>query len=386
MAGRFVAKIDGFETSVMIRRISDSCKVISLYEENGSVYLKTLSTEKKKLTRLCSDNSWNLDIVREYGIWHRIRGYIKRYGIAAGVVIGLALLLILSNIALDIRVVGTDDPDEIRNIKEIVANEGIKPGAYIPSLNFLKAESSLFSISDDIAWVSIGHSGSVVTVNVSMATPRVRSDAGRMPCNIVAKRDGQIIKADVMVGELCTLLGNAVKKGDILVSGIVDNKNGGAYYYHAMASITAQYTQTIELSQSLIDVVSLDKETVYRKYLSFFDFDICITPFVKPFTEAKISSSTVPISFFGIKLPIGIRTVSYTKTKDYEIMYTEAEAKEILMNKINLYEKNLIADQSIISKETDIETNDSGVYIRVEYILQGDIATESPIFIDDKRR
>lgn len=384
--GAFDARIDGFDSAKVIGEISKMPAVISLTNEGETVFVSLPFMYRKRLESICDSCGSLVTIEHEKGIIYFISKYIRRFGIFAGILFCIVVSLFLSNIVLEIRVVGANSEAVESSIKEILAQEGIKAGGYIPSINFLDAQTRLFEVSPDVSWASIGHSGSVVTVNISMPSNKVKSEEGRIPCNIVASHDGRIVSADVLVGEFTSLIGNGVKKGDILVSGIVDNPNGSAYYRHSIAKVIAEYEETVTFDQKLYDRVETDGETVYKKSLCFFEYEIPLPGFKHPSENSRISSDYTPIMFFGLKLPIGIRTDGYTEIITKNKIFSTESAQAELIRKLDIYEKNLIVDKEIIQKDVSVDVIDDTVRLTAKYLLRGDIASESPIFVDDKTK
>lgn len=374
-------KIDGFDTNLIMDSISKCCRVIELYMENETVYAVVPIVKEREVISICERRGYSVEVIARKGVYPYIIRYHKRVGIVIGIGLCILGILFLSNIALRVRVVGANSEEAEKKIRELAAQEGIKAGAYIPSMNFLKLEARLFELSDDIAWVSIGHSGSVITINVSMPTIGVESEERRIPCNIVASRDGVIVKADVLVGEFTSLIGSAVKKGDLLVSGIVENSNGMAYYRHSIANIIAEYNQTITIEQGLYDVDISDGAVHYMKYLQFFELDIPISR--NPDTgESYVSAERIEtVKFFGITLPISVKTVEYTEQISKIKTYTVQEAENVLYERLKGYEEYLLSSQEIVSKNVNMEQIDGIVRLTADYTLRGDICQDSEIFI-----
>lgn len=379
--GTVEARIIGFDSGLIINKLRKECNVISLYIESEAIVIKVPFMNMKKLNEITNKHGFLLEIIEEKGVYYYLRRYFKRFGIAAGALLFIFLSIYLSNIAFKVRIIGVNDPALEYTIRSTAAQEGAKAGAYIPSLNFLEIESKLMELSDDIAWASVGSSGSVITINVSEATKRVKSDAGRIPCNIVASHDGFIVSADVLAGEFTSLVGTAVRKGDVLVSGIVERRNKRAYYYHSIAKVIAEYSETIELEQSLYDRSIVDGEAVYQKHLSLFELDIPISITKRPSGRCKISVTEAPIKLFGVKLPIGIKTIEYREQTSKLKIYTKDEAKKILNDKIDTYEKNLLGNAEIINREIETWLEGDIMKLKAVYTLRGDIARESPIFV-----
>ncbi len=382
--GRFDARIEGFDSSKVVSCVSKLPNIISLNTDGDAVCVTLPFWYRKRLEDIALSCQSIVTIERKKGIVYLLSGYIRRFGIIAGAVFCIATCILLSNIVFDIRVVGAGSEEIEETVKEILAQEGIKAGCYIPSVNFLSVQAKLFNISPNISWVSIGHSGSVVTVNISTPTSRVQTDEGRIPCNIVASHDGMIVSANVLVGELTVLIGDGVKKGDILVSGIVDNNNGTAYYRHSIAKIIAQYEEKVIFEQQLFDKTEADGNTVYRKSLCFFEYEIPIPGFKVPSQNARISEDYTPIMLFGLKLPVGVKTTAYTELITKNKIFTVESAEEILQKRLDTYEKNLIGDLEIVQRNISFEVNDDTVRLTANYVLKGNIARESPIFVDDK--
>lgn len=373
-------RISGFDCARLADELCKSSRIISISSDGDDIVFSAPFYSIGRIKSLCDKKGCVLITEREKGIYYDVRHYLKRYGFALGAIIFIIISFFLSNIVLKVRIVGNLDADSERQIREILKEEGIYAGAYIPNINFRKTSNRLFSISDEVAWASIGNSGSVVSVSVSVVTKKVDSDEGRIPCNIVATHDGQVVKANVMVGELMVLIGSPVKKGEILVSGISENNNGIAYYQHSIARITAEYQETVRLEQKLFDFALADGRTVYKKHFSFFEYDIPLPGGGLPSSYSAVGESYVPIKLFGINLPIGIKTVEYIERVRRGKIYTLKEAEEMLQKKLKTYEDNILSDCEILDKEVTTETYENIVVLTVKYTLSGEIGKESPIF------
>lgn len=380
LIGVITVRIDGFDMGVVINRLRKECKVISLNAKGDTIYATLPFFYEKKLEEISSGNSCVLEITSHKGIYFHLRKYRKRYGFVFGIIAAMVLSIFLSNIVFSIRIVGTDDESVIYEVREILEEEGLKAGAFIPNLNFLNLQTRLFAIDDDISWVSIGNSGSVVTVNLRLVNEKAGTDEGRIPCNIIATEDAQIVDINVLVGHLEILIGDAVAKGDLLVSGYVERGNGRVYFYHSIANITAVFERTVTFEQSIYERKVVDGETHYSKSLSVFDLDIPLPDLTVLDGSYITDTYTTKLNLFGIELPVGITTTEYTEQIYKLNIYTLDEAEEIVYNKLENYEENLIGDYEIVDKDVTFEKTDTSVVLHCTYTLQGDIGIESPIF------
>lgn len=380
LLGIFSGRISGFDSTKLADELCKTARITLINTEGEDIIFTAPFYTAKRIESFCKEKSCVLNIEEQNGLFFTVKKYLKRYGFAIGVIIFIAVSFILSNTVLKVRIIGDLDDESRNEILNILHEEGIYAGAYIPNINFRKTEVRLFEISPQVAWASIGHSGSVVSVNISVVSPKIDSKEGRIPCNIVASHDGQITRADVMVGELKVLIGSPVKKGEILVSGISENANGIAYYQHSIARITAEYQDTVRLEQRLFDYAQTDGETVYKKYFSFFEYDIPLLGSGVPGDYSVVDESYVPIKFFGLTLPLGIKTLEYTERVTKGKIYSVQEAEEILKKKLTTYEDTILSDCEIIDREITTETNENSVVMTVKYTLSGEIGKESPLF------
>ncbi len=380
--GEITFKIDGFDISLLAEKLRHVCKVIALYTRSGSLYLTTLGKYERKVKKLVEDDGCVYEEVSRKGIVFKLKKYAKRFGLPVGAIISAAAIFFLSNTVMKIDVKGTDDEKLAGDIKAVLREEGLKPGAYIPSLNFLELSDTLFDKFDSVGWASVGSSGSVVTVNINEARKKPDGESRRIPCNIVSDKDAVIVSANVKVGQLCALLGDAVFKGQLLVSGIIERGDGTVKYYHSYAEIIGRYEETADFRQDYHEEQSEDGDKIYRRSFCIFDAEIPLPgELLDTASEYSVKDSTVPVKLFGLKLPFSVKTYEYSEIIKREREYTYSEAVIKLYRKIRNYERSILSDKKIISRDIDELTDENGVSFRVNYVLEGEIGSSREIFI-----
>lgn len=378
--GSIAIKIDCFEPEKLMDRIYSSCKVLSLYVNDDTIYVTIRPQQMNKLFDLLNKSECIYEITNQTGFCYIIRKYIRRYGIILGTVLACTIVILLSNMVMKIEIIGTDDDKLKSEILGVLKNEGLYAGAFLPSINFMELESKLSSISDDIAWASIGHEGSLVCVNIIESTDKQVFLSKRIPSNIVASRDGIIVNAEVLSGKLCVLIGSAVSKGEILVSGIVERANGRAYYYHSIANITAEFDESFEIHQDYVCKTSTYGEVTYEKGLKFFDYELTLPSLRNYQGEFSKESKTVKLDIFGLELPFGIITNKYSEIITDVKLYTTQTALEEAYRRLEIIEDNLLEGNEIIHRNVTEICDETGVTLIVTYKLQGDIGKQVEIF------
>jgi similar to stage IV sporulation protein len=207
--------------------------------------------------------------------------------------------------------------------------------------------------------------------------------AERTPCNIVAAVDAQITDVRVYCGQLEHLLGDGVKAGEILVSGVHTDENGHTSYRHALADITGIYTKETELTEYFTYSVT-EPTGRYRicRYFCLFGIQVPLTPVQSVFTEASETESYTPFSFLSATLPCGIFQKNYTETVTSVTIRSEDETRLALNASIVRYEKNLLSDVEILDRQAIYTTEENGITCRITYTLKGEIGKVSDFYID----
>ena len=380
--GRVSLKIDGFETPLLVEKLYHTCKVISLYTKSDTVYLTTFGSYEKRVRRLCEESGCICETLERRGAVYTVLKYLRRYGLYAGLVLSILLIYFLSNTVLKIEIKGTSDESLKSEIRAILREEGLYAGAKMSAQNFTKLSNDLFTQSDGIAWASLGSSGSVVYVNVTESTERIKAEKTRIPCNIVADRDCVITDAEVLVGQLEVLIGDAVYKGEILVSGAIEHGSVSTRYYHSLANITGRYEDTVTFKVPYVSVENVRKSTLYRRFISLFELEIPLpSDILDPEAEYEIEHTDKPVKLFGLTLPVSLVTYKCTEIERRETSRSTAEALYEVYRRLDSYEKNILKGKTIVDRQTFETADDAGITLTVHYTLEGDVGKASEIYI-----
>lgn len=179
-----------------------------------------------------------LHITSRHGLPFLLHRYRKRKLAVLGVVILLVLLWYTSSHVMGITIYGNTRIDT-ETVKSQLAEFGLRPGEPLKDINQKLIQNQMISALDDIAWIGINRSGSRVYVEVvERIDPEKRIDAGS-PCDLVAEKDGVIEKLEIRGGQTMVKVGEGVREGDVLVSGIVDNSAVGFRYVHSFGDVYA---------------------------------------------------------------------------------------------------------------------------------------------------
>lgn len=333
-----------------------------------------LANAYKKLKYPAKKNGIRIRVIKKVGLVFLINRHYKRIGIYIGGAIFILTLTILSNFVWAFDVVGNNNVSEDEILKAL-GDFGLSYGSYIPSLDVRKLEQQMLLKFDSLSWIgiNINSSRAQIQVHETVFVPEEkRNDDGLY--NIVASDDGQIKKMQVYSGQEVVNIGDSVKKGDLIISGIVEDKKGNTLLRHARAKVIAlvPFEKTFEVNlEESYEVDTLNTKVSYSLYL--FGKEFSFKKKIK-FENYNISKSQIYPSVFGFSLPFYIEKTVFSEytTQTQTLSYEQARKKAF-----SLYNDFVESSNAEISKEYISEKTENGVYIlSVEGSFKKDIAEE----------
>ncbi|MGN0586549.1 MAG: sporulation protein YqfD, partial [Oscillospiraceae bacterium] len=326
-----------------------------------------------KLKSLMADRPVQLEITSRRGLVYMLMKYRRRLGIFIGVFLAAAVVFICSNTVLRIEVNGNETMSDSEVIS-VLNDYGISVGKYIPSLDIRKIERQIITAFDKFRWIGIRSSGCRIIVEVSEITDSPEMVATSVPCNIIAARDAQIVDVrNVYMGMLIPMLGDGVKKGELLISGTVDGKLDHDYYVHAMGEVIGRYTDEVTFTQPLCDTVRSYGDSFTRRSLYILGLRIPLYLNDKDDFPCDLDERLEYVNFLGLTLPVGTVFSEYMPYTEQEITYTPEEAEALLDEAVARYEKNFLdgEDIVIIDVQREFHRREDSVEAVVTYILEG---------------
>jgi len=315
-------------------------------------------------------------IEEKYGLPFILARYNKRWGIPVGAVIFLCFLEIMSGFIWIIDIKGNEkvkNTEILNTLSDIGIHEGILSGRISPKNDSQRLLLKL----DSLAWASLNIEGSRLTVNITETKEKKKND--NRPCNLKAEFDGILKKIDLKSGNSVVKVGDTVKKGDVLVSGIIENA-GGTRFVHSVGEVTAEVTHTFSLSEDFKKETIIENGKVTkRSVLEFFTLKIPLF-LGNENKECNTSVYSENLKMFGAGLPIRIHTNEYRYTDNIILTRTEEKLKEELENKSDeILKAKKIIDYKVKSK--DFKTTEKGVSLKITVIAQQNIAYKDFLII-----
>lgn len=335
-----------------------------------------LSKDFKRLRPIIRKSEIKAHILKKQGLPFKTAKYNKRSGLLVGAVIFIAFLKIMSGF---IWVIDINGNETVSNSQILSACEkiGIKEGIKKSSIHTKTDRERLLLKLDKLAWASLNIEGSRLGVNVS---ERKKTEADTTsPSNLKASADGIIKKIDIVSGNCLVKTGDTVKKGDVLVSGVIE-KLSGTHFVKSQGTITAETVEEIKLEgkyKTEKTINSSKKKT--KKVLEIFSLKFPLF-LGEENGEYKSFKETKSLSFLGKNLPLRIHCKTFNFYETYKLTYTKEQLKTELENSLA---KKLKSGSSIV--ESNISETPDGLILTALISNTENIATEEKMLISENQ-
>lgn len=337
-------KITGKNVNNYLKRlIANKIDLIDLkYNSHNEAVVTIKYSDYLKLKTIRS--IYDVKITNTYGKL-RIRNKLKRsYILLSSIILGIALIILLSNIIFSIEVIHTN-----KSVIELVGNELNKNG--LKKYTFKKKYKDIKKIEDKILndnkdkleWISIEIVGTKYVVRIEERKIKNENN-DNIYQDIVASKSGVIKKIIALSGEKKYEIDNFVSKGDTIIKGSITKPNNEVILTHASGLVYAEVWYQISVEypyQYKEEILTGNKKNIY--YLKFINKRLELFNFKK----YKNFQKEPKILLYNSILPI-----SLVKEKQYEVnIIDEIYTTEEVINKaITLAESRLMSSNKKIDK------------------------------------
>ena len=349
--------------------------------KNSNLVLAKVSTyDLEKLKENARNNQCLVTVKSQKGVPYVIKKYSKRKSFAISLLILITINLVLSKFIWNIEVTGntTISSDDI--IK-IVNDEGLNKGTLKSKIKTEKIINKIRLSRDDISWVGIDIKGTNAIISIVEAKEKPDIIDENDFTNIVATKDGVITKAYAQNGTLMVTEGDEVKKGDVLISGKIEEKYTEPYYVNAVGEIKAKvlYSKTVKVNKKEIKRDRTGKKNV-KFAIKINDFKINLFKTLSKFKNYDTIYTNKKIRILpNFYLPIEICKYTNYEVNLNSVDISEDEAKQIGENEAKNELKSFITDKEVSNNYTEIDDLEDCYNIKVVYEIIEDIGTKEKI-------
>ncbi len=234
------------------------------YKDDLTLSFRISNADLSKCQKIIYRSGGNLRIIATVSKLRSVSGLIKRPVMVFGLLLVAILTFLLPTRIFFVKVVGNEQITD-RLILERAELCGISFGASRRGIKSEQVKNRLLEELPQLQWVGVNTYGCTAVISVSERECEDNMRTGHGVSSIVAARDGIIESCTATKGNLICKPGQAVKAGQVLVSGYTDC----GLSIRASQSEGEIYAQTIHALQVFVPAdwdQKGDLETVRKKY------------------------------------------------------------------------------------------------------------------------
>ena len=335
--------------------------------KQAGISADSYASDYKKLRHFAKESKVRMRLTEKRGAFILLKRYRRRKGIAIGAAAAVLLILFCSSRIWSIMISGCSD-----ELKKAVADDliryGVTAGCRKDKIDVKDIQRQMMMNNEGIAWIALNIVGSTAFVEVSeVKSPPEVMDPADAVANIVAECDGQIKYIEVYDGALLVKVGQPVSKGDILVSGIMEDQYGKKQMKYARAKVIARVSEEIRADVPLKQAVwQADGKSIERMFVGYKDKQLPLFPIKAVKGAYSMVEQRKKVLFFDV-----IKRI-YTPQTLCEYTLTEKQAKEQAM--LLLDGRDISDGEKLISRSRNAQLL-NGIYSVTERReLEKDIA------------
>ena len=356
---------------------------ISFPRKSGYTMRGTVqAAEYRSLCKIARRLGLKMRIEKKHGIYFTLKRHRDKIGFAAGAIFAAAVVLFLNLFVWEINISGNKAVSS-EEIMATLANSGLKTGTLRTAHDARKIEWNIMNDNKEIAWATVNIQGCCVNVVVSETRreAEMKYDDDK-PVNIIAAKYGVIRKMDVFDGQGVVKVGDAVMKGELLVSATFEDRHGKLTLKHSRARVMAEtdYEITVEFPlEQVIETTGGVKKSV--KGIEIMGLSIPLGS-SRGCEELPAEKEEKELYFLWIRLPIKELCTKYFAVKQNTITYTAEQAKGGAFQLLEQRETEEMNEMEIISRTVQEKIADGKYIITATYDCIMDIAEEQDILSD----
>lgn len=251
-------------------------------------------------SELAAEYGADIRVVKRGGAPVFLRSMLARPALLVSVLAAMAAIVFLSTRVLYIDVSGWDSLAELE-IRRFLTENGVREFMPLSRISKRELADRISAYDERIGFVSVDTEGTVLKVEIDQG-PLKRTETGGAPSSIFADKDCVIVKVFALDGKALVKPGDAVKKGDMLISGDVTPENSAQRVLtpsnaEILAQVAYRFSVTVE-PKELAPVPSGKTAPVTRidLFSLFFDSKTAFSDEKKAFEQnSALSFSPLPV-------------------------------------------------------------------------------------------
>ena len=385
--GFFVEKTWAIGTINLLSRLDIPYEHLERDQEGG-LYFTVPSYKRRLLEGAFASEGITWELRDLTGIPQIFQRYKKRWGIAVGALIFVFLTAVSGTRIWCIEMSGNSKVEDAEIIS-VLASLGCGVGDSYKNIDFAKLHNQFLLQCKDIAWIAVNMDGTHAHVEVRETLADRHEEDRAISYNVVAAEDGQIEQIAAYEGKPQIAIGDTVRKGELLLSGVISYGETGLRYESAAGEVYAKVIRDfmVEVPLKTEQKVPTGRKTS-QKTFTFFQFKANLflnSGIPYDFYDTIYTDKQIYL-FDSIALPLWVKTGVYEEYEMQQITLTEEEAKTLAYQEYRGRLKETLADAQLLEKTVTAALDEDGVYrIHCRLYCLANIAVQQPLTIQENQ-
>lgn len=223
LAGELSVELTSADIGAFLSEVQSVNFALMEIEQSGPIKIRfrIRRQDYKKLEVIALKRGARLEVRERFGLyWHLLR-LQKRPVLAIGFLILLAVSLWVPGRIFFVRVEG-NVITPTRKILESAAQCGLSFGSSRRDVRSEKLKNAILDAMPELSWAGVNTYGCTAVITVQEKSEEPTKVLPKIVSSIIASRDGIIYDMTVMKGNALCAVGQAIKKGQVLISGYND--------------------------------------------------------------------------------------------------------------------------------------------------------------------
>lgn len=364
--------------------IYNGVNVWGVRSKEGVVYCSALAANYKTIKSLSRHRSVTVRLKRKRGLPFILNRNKKRVGLLIGAACFMAILKVLSLFVWNIDITGGETISTFQ-ARETMRDVGIYEGMYGKVDSVKNIQTWAMIEFGNVSWLTVNLDGSYGEVNITESVAKGEIANNTKPSNIKADCDAQIIRVDVYSGAPAVVSGDAVVKGNLLISGVVSNEQGGLEMVRSDGVVWARTAREESFNfPAQYSFADYSDEPLSRYSCKIFNIVFPLTGkcidkdqtcfYIINENRAQFNGNTASLSLINESIyPYEITSAKLSESE----ADSRFSAEKLLCELFNY------SDRDIISADVEKAFDGENYSYTVAYECEENIGEESEIIIDD---
>lgn len=313
-----------------------------------------------------------LRIVEEAGLPAFLGKFRRRYGMAAGALLFLLLLTVVSRFVLVVEIEGNETVSDSA-ILAALQDHGFGVGSYGPGVDVRDLSNRMLLDMEELSFLTVDITGIRARVIVREAEPVPEIEDERLLTDIAAARDGFIVDINAVSGRPAVEEGQAVLEGEVLISSLLLNERSdgsgeliSTQQVRARGEVWAMTERTLSASTPLFALRTEPEGTSVRRYgLEFWSRRFNFYGNSSNWdTECAKIAILHPVTLpDGAALPFGLWQLTWQSRTDTPVPVNAESARQFLKGTLLRRMESLLGDGRMLDVQWQVTETEGALTV-----------------------